>query len=137
MAAVRDTGVAPGNYMFPSCDGAKEMQSEAFQAKYQAGPIGVITVFPGPSMGRNLALTVLYFFVTSVCIAYLAQLGLPPGAEFARVFRFVSTAGLMTFLSAIVQHAIWFRCRIVGHVIESIAYALMVGAIFAYFWPAA
>ncbi len=25
-----------------------------------------------------------------------------------------------------IQHAIWFRCRIVGHLIESLAYALII-----------
>jgi len=36
---------------------------------------------------------------------------------------------------AIVALSIWFRSRIVGHVIESIAYAAIVGAIFAGLWP--
>ncbi len=53
------------------------------------------------------------------------------------VFRFVATAGFMTFLAAIVQHAIWFHNRIVGHVIESIAYAAITGAIFGAMWPGA
>jgi hypothetical protein len=34
-----------------------------------------------------------------------------------------------------VLHAIWFHCRIVGHVLESIAFALIVGAIFGALWP--
>jgi hypothetical protein len=87
------------------------------------------------TMGRNLALTFLYFFVVSVGLAYLSRLALPVGAEFMAVFRFVSTAALMTFLAAIVQHAIWFRCRIVGHVIESVLYAAIVAGVFASMWP--
>jgi hypothetical protein len=63
-------------------------------------------------------------------------LGVPRGADFMRVFRFVSTAGLLVFLSAIVQHAIWFKCRITGHVIESIGYAAIIGATFGALWPA-
>jgi hypothetical protein len=38
-------------------------------------------------------------------------------------------------LSGIVQHSIWFRCRITGHVIESIAFAAILGCIFAALWP--
>lgn len=53
------------------------------------------------------------------------------------VFRFVATAGLMTFLAAIVQHAIWFHNRIVGHIIESVLYAAIVAGIFGAMWPAA
>jgi hypothetical protein len=115
------------------------MKTPEFQQKMEQGPRGVMTVFPqvapGPDMGRNLGLTFVYFLIVSLVIAYLATLGLQRGAEFRSVFRFVSTAGLLAFLTAIVGHAIWFRCRIVGHVIESIAYAVIVGAIFGLLWP--
>lgn len=134
--ALRESGTPPGNYMLPGVLEPQEMHSETFRAKQQLGPIGVITLFPGMTMGRNLGLTLVFFFVVCTCLAYLAQLALPPGAGFRQVFRFVSTASLLTFLAAILQHAIWFRCRVVGHIIESIAYAAITGAIFGYFWPA-
>jgi hypothetical protein len=139
LRAARAMNLAPGNYMFPGCSTREEMKSPEHQQKMAQGPRGILTVFPmedmGKSMGRNLGLTILYFLVVSFCIAYLATLALPHGAEFRKVFRFVSTAGLLVFLSAIVQHAIWFRCRITGHVIESIAYAAIIGAIFGALWP--
>lgn len=131
----RSNGLAPGSYMFPGCQSQAEMGSPEFKAKMEAGPRGVITVFANVGMGQNLALTFVYFLVLSFCIAYLATLALPREADFMRVFRFVSTAGLIAFLSAIVQHSIWFKCRITGHVIESIAYAAIIGAIFAALWP--
>ncbi len=140
LKALRGINPPPGNYMFPGCGNGAEMKSPEFQAKMAAGPRGVMTVFPlvpmGPDMGRNLGLTFLYFLVVSFCIAYLATLGLSAGAGFRPVFRFVSTAGLLTFLSGIVGHSIWFRCRITGHVIESVAYAAIIGAIFGAMWPA-
>lgn len=137
LEALRNAGVTPGSYMVPGVCDPKEMQTEAHQAKLKQGPIGVMTIFPGINMGRNLGLTVLYFFVNSVCLAYLARLGLPAGADFTTVFRFISTAAFMTFLSAIVLHAIWFHCRVVGHVLEALCFAVIAGVIFAYFWPAA
>jgi hypothetical protein len=133
--AARELKVPPGNYMFPACQTAVERQSPEFQKKWEEGPRGVMTVFPITSMGQNLALTFLYFLVVSFCIGYLATIGVPRGAAFLPVFRFVSTAGLLTFLPAIVAHSIWFRIRIVGHIIESIAYAAIIGAIFAALWP--
>jgi hypothetical protein len=51
------------------------------------------------------------------------------------VFRFVFAGAFAIFLAAIVQHSIWFRMRITGHVIESVAYAAITGAIFAGMWP--
>ncbi len=134
---LREIGVQPGSYMLPGVDNPADMQSEAHQARVKQGPIGVLTIFPGMNMGRNLGLTIVYFLVVSVCLAYLARLGLPVGAKFVDVFRFVSTASVMTFLAGIVSHSIWFRCRIVGHVLESIVYAAITGAIFGAFWPGA
>jgi hypothetical protein len=138
LAAVKPFGLADGSYMFPRCSNPEEMKSEAFQAKYKAGPRGVMTILPPANMGVNLALTMAYFLVVSLGIGYLASIAFPtPGAAFANVFRFTFTAGLFIFLAAVVQHSIWFRNRIVGHVIESIAYAAIVGVIFASMWPAA
>jgi hypothetical protein len=134
---IRPLDIPPGNYMFPGVQASAEMQSPEYQQKWEAGPRGVMTVFGQVSMGRNLALTFVYFLVVSFCLGYLATLALEPGAAFLPVFRFVTTAGLLAFLSAIVQHAIWFHCRIVGHVMESICYAAITGAIFAALWPAA
>lgn len=137
MQAVRDCEIPIGSYMFPGCGSAEEMKSEVYTKKWETGPCGVLSVYPRISMGKNLSLTFLYFLAINFCLAYLATLALQPGAEFMTVFRFVSTAGVMTFLAAIVQHSIWFHCRIVGHVVESIAYAAISGSIFAAMWPKA
>lgn len=136
MDALRVAGVTTGSYMIPGCNDPKEMESEEYKKKFEEGPCGILTVFGQVSMGRNLGLTFVYFLVVSFCVAYLATLAIPAGADFMQVFRFVSTAGFMTFLAAIVQHAIWFHNRIVGHVIESILYAAIAGAIFGAMWPA-
>jgi hypothetical protein len=137
LEAARGLGLAPGSYMFPGWDTTEEMKSEAYQKKWEQGPNGVMTVFSNVNMGKNLGLTFLYFLAVSFCLGYLATFSVEAGAEFKSVFRFVSTAGLLAFLAAIVQHSIWFHCRITGHVIESIGYAAITGAIFAAMWPAA
>ena len=135
LQGARKCGVEPGNYMFPGCNTPEEMKSESHKQKWEAGPRGVMTVFTKTSMAQNLALTFIYFLVANFCLAYLGTLALPLGAEFLRVFRFMSTAALLVYLTAIVSHAIWFRVRIVGHVIDSVIFALIVGVIFAAMWP--
>lgn len=137
LEAARGCDLSPGSYMFPGCNSPEEMKSAEFTKKIEAGPRGVMTVFDKVSMGRNLGQTFVYFLVASFCLAYLTTLAIPKGGDFMKVFRFVSTAGFLTFFSAIVPHAIWFKCRIVGHLIESIAFAAIIGAIFAAMWPAA
>ena len=137
LKAVGDLRLAEGSYSFPYCGSGAEMKSEAFQKKWEAGPRGILTTFGKTSMGQNLVLTFLLFLATSLLLAYLASIAFRPGAPSIDVFRFVATGALMAHLIGIVQHSIWFRCRIVGHLIEAVAFAAVTGAIFAAMWPAA
>ncbi len=137
LKAIRELDLPLGNYMFPGCQSPEEMKSDEYQQKWNDGPRGIMTVFPQVNMGKKLVLTFVYFLVISFTLAYLSTLAIAPGAEFMVVFRFVATAGLLAFLSAAVQHSIWFHNRISGHIIESIFYAVLVGLIFGSMWPAA
>ena len=137
MATVKQCDLPTGSYMFPRCETHAEMQNPEFQAKYAAGPRGIMTIMAPVNMGQNLGLTFLYFLAVSIGLAYLASMAFPGGAPFLAIFLFVFVAALMAFLAAMVQHAIWFRPRIAGHVIESIGYAALVGIIFAALWPTA
>lgn len=138
MAALRGFDLRRGaSYMFPMCGSQQEMQSPEFQKKREAGPVGIITVFGNQSMGRNLGLTLVTFLVVSYLLAYLGSIALPRGATFVDVFRFFSTAAVLTFLTGIFQHAIWFQIRIVGHIVETVLYAIVTASIFAALWPAA
>jgi hypothetical protein len=137
LAAVGKCDIPRGSYMFPCPSSPEEMQSEAFQKRYDAGPRGVITILPKVHMGLNLGLTALYYLAVSFVLGYLATLALKPGADFLSVFRFVFTAGFLALLAALVPQAIWFRPRIVGHVIDSVAFAAIAAVLFAALWPAA
>jgi len=137
MAAVKKCDLAEGSYMFPCCGSQAEMQTEAFQQRYAAGPRGVLTILPKTNMGKNLALTFAYFLAASAGLAFLAAMAFDRGTAPWSVFRLVFVAGYLTFAAAMVQQAIWFRPRIVGHVIEAAAYAAITGVIFAALWPAA
>lgn len=137
LKTMQNLSVPVGSYMFPGCKSSEEMKSEEYQEKWNKGPCGVMTVYPKVNMGKNLGLTFVFFLVICFSLAYLATLAIPAGAEFKVVFRFMATAGLLTFLSATIQHAIWFHNRIIGHIIESIAYAVVIGVIFGLMWPAA
>ena len=123
--------------MFPRGDTHQDMFSAEFQKKYESAQRGVLTILPKVNMGQCLGLTIVYFLVASILLAYLGTMALPKGSDFLAVFRFMFTAGFMTFLAAMVQHAIWFRPRIVGHIIESIGYAAIVGVIFGLLWTSA
>jgi len=132
----RSAGIAPGQYMFPHCPSPEEWKSEAFRARLQAGPNGVLYVWqPGGGMALNMFCTWLLFTVLSFIIAYLAGMVIPPGADRWHVFRFVGTAGILTYASSGLLNAIWFRRKIRADILDGIAYALITGAIFALLWP--
>ncbi len=137
MTAVRGMNIPEGNYMFPGVDSLKEANTPEHQKKYSDGPRGILQILPMVNMGKNLGLTFTYFLFCNATFAYLGSFALESGAEFIDVFRFVATIALLTFAASIVQHAIWFKVRITGHLIESIAYSLIAGGIFAAFWPSA
>ncbi|MCA9233587.1 MAG: hypothetical protein KDA57_23305, partial [Planctomycetales bacterium] len=94
--ALAGLNLPPGNYAFPHFKTSEEMKSREFQERQQRGPNGTLQLWNGPcNMGKNLACQFLFFLATSFCLAYLATLGVPAGAEFMPVFRFVGTAGIL------------------------------------------
>lgn len=88
-------------------------------------------------MHKKLGPTFIYVPIVTFCIAYLATMAIVPGAPFAHIFYVVSMATFVTFLAALVQHSIWFQNQITGHIIESIDFAVIAGAIFGVACPAA
>jgi hypothetical protein len=136
--SIRTAGVAPGQYVFPYAACSTDMNNPEFKAKMQAGPNGSLIVWPGPcNMGVNLLCTIVFFLVVSFTIAYLAAMVIVPGADRWFVFRFVGTAGILTYGSANILNGIWFGRKMIGDIMDGIAYGLVTGAIFAWFWPAA
>jgi hypothetical protein len=88
-------------------------------------------------MGVNMACTVAFFTIANAVIAYLAGIAIPPGADFLTVFRFVGTAGILTYGTANILNGIWFGRKMVADIIDGVAYGLITGIIFAAMWPGA
>jgi hypothetical protein len=138
MSALKSAGVGPGQYMFPYACKPEEWKTDAFKAKTQAGPNGNLTVWAGrPNMGMNMLCTVLFFIVANFVIAYLAGMAISPGADKWFVFRFVGTAGILTYGTANILNGIWFGRKMVADIVDGVVYGLITGAIFAAMWPAA
>jgi hypothetical protein len=138
LASMVREGIAPGQYMFPNCPTAEEYKSAAFKEKMKTGPHGLLYVWrPDINMGFNMVLTWLLFTAISLVIAYLAGMVIPSGADRWFVFRFVATAAILVYATSGLLNAIWFRRKVVGDVIDGIAYGLLTGAIFAALWPGA
>jgi hypothetical protein len=133
--------IPPGQYCFPYPSCPKDMQSESFKAKMQAGPCGNLTISKSaPNMGLNMLCTVVFFLIANAVIAYLAGMVLPPVSQPDdrwKIFRFVGTAGILTYGTANILNGIWFSRKMIADIVDGIAYGLLTGAIFAALWPAA
>jgi hypothetical protein len=137
-AALADHGLTPGSYMLPYPATKAEAATKEFAEKRKAGVAAMLTVFaPDAGMGKQLGLTFGLFLAVNATLAYLAGIGLKPGTDFVTVFRFVATAAVLAYLVGVVQYAVWFKIRVTGYAIESVAYGLVTGLIFAATWPAA
>jgi hypothetical protein len=138
IAQLRSAGVAPGQYVFPYAACSADMGSAEHKAKIQAGPNGSLIVWGGaPNMGVNMLCTVIFFLVVSTVIAYLAAMVIPPTNDHWFIFRFVGTAGVLTYGAANILNGIWFGRKMVGDILDGVAYGLITGAIFTALWPAA
>ena len=80
MEYVRQANIVPGNYMFPYAASSKDQRSKEYGEKYMAGPRGTLNVYSVPNMGKNMLLTILYFFITVFTIAYIVHVACPPGS---------------------------------------------------------
>lgn len=138
MQQIKNDNVAPGQYCFPYAASPEAMKSDPYKAKMNAGPRGTLTLWKAPpNMGLNMACTVVFFLIANAVIAYLAGMVLPPGEDHMRIFRFVGTAGILTYGTANILNGIWFGRKMVADIIDGIAYGLITGALFALLWPGA
>ena len=136
--AQRNANIPPGQYMFPHSCSPEEWKTEEFKRRVETGPNGTLTIWKSPpNMGVNMLCTLLFFTIANFVIGYLAGMALPPGADFLTVFRFVGTAGILTYGTANILNGIWFGRKMVADIIDGIAYGLITGLIFAALWPGA
>ncbi len=132
----------PGQYMFPYCGDTKNAHKDPeFMAKYKAGPHGWLTRWPGPpNMGANMAKSFLVYLFAALLVGYVGALAVPAGTRFVEVLRVTFTVGMACFCIGFLPNAIWFgkpRRAIVTDVIDGLAYAGVMGVIFAAMWPGA
>lgn len=143
MAAMRERGVAPGNYYFPLCRTMKDLSSPGMMEKFEQGPVGFMTVLPSgtPAMGKNLVQWFILSLAIGCFVAYATWLAVgATGADPRHVFRIASTIavlgyGVSTFTDSIWKGIKWSTS--VKFFFDGLLYGLATGAVFAWLWPEA
>lgn len=137
---MRAQGVQPGSYMFPCAGSMKEMCTPEMIEKCKLGPVGFLTVVPSgpPSMGKSLLQWFVYSILIGVFVAYLAKLGLEPGAAYATVFRVTGTIAILGYAVGALPDSIWKGQSWIitlKFIFDGVVYGLVTAGTFGWLWP--
>lgn len=140
LESLRAANVPPGDYTFPYCASMKEVGSPEGKARFERGPVGMVTLLAnGPvAMGKNLIQWFLFCLAMSVLVAYLTGLTVAPGAEYMHTFRVASVAAFLAYAGAQPMDSIWMSRRwstTWKNVLDGFIYSLVTAGAFAGFYP--
>ncbi|HEU5173221.1 MAG TPA: hypothetical protein VFT96_00590 [Gemmatimonadaceae bacterium] len=138
--AVRPLAIPPGDYMVPRAQSMDELKTDAFRAKQTEGPVVIMTVLPNGvlGMGRSLLLWFVYLLVVALFGAYVAGRALPPGADYMRVFQFVSATTFAAIAGGLWQMSIWYHRAMsitIKSTVDALIYAALMAGVFGWLWP--
>lgn len=131
------SSILPSRYMFPRPESMKDIKSPEYDAKAAKGPNGLLVIYSGPhNMGQNLMLTFLFYLLVGVFVGYLGWHAISAGSAFADRFRFCAVAAFAAHGLGWMSYFIWFKYgKFWPNFFDSVGYALITGATFAWLWP--
>ena len=139
---LRPMNIPTGLYVFPHMKDCGKMKDDpVIKAKFEQGPLGILHVWPPTfmkSMGRNMALSLVFYLITSVFVAYLATLALDNTASYLKVFQVTGTAAIMAYCFSSIPQAIWFGTplrNVIACLFDGIVYGLLTAGFFGWLWP--
>lgn len=139
--AIRAGNPAPGRYVLPFCKDMKDMAGDAMMKKYQAGPVGHVTILRNgaPHMGKYLGQWFLWCLVIAIVAAYLAArvFGLDHGHARAAA-KLVGAVSFIAHGFGTVTESIWMDrpwSTTAKHLLDAALYGLGSGLVFCWLWP--
>lgn len=138
--ALRKFNIPPGVYMLPRSDSMKEMRAPGFLAKYEKGPVAMMTVYANkvPPMGKSLVLWFIYSLVVGIFSAYITGRALDATAPYLAVFRFVGFTAFACYAVADWRESIWYGrpwSITLKNTIDGLIYGLLTAGVFGWLWP--
>ncbi len=140
MEAARAQQLKQTQYLFPFAATRAEVQDPAFVEKANAGPVGILVVWPngvGP-MTKQLITHFVYVLVLSLLAGYVAGASLPAGTAYLKVFQVVGIAAWLGYAGAVPLFSIWYRFSwsFTGkQLLDGLVYALLTAGTFGWLWP--
>jgi len=138
--ALTPQDIPAGQYNIPHLTEMAQMKEPENIKKYKEGPIAFITVLPKgvPGMGRNMILSVLYYLLMSVVVAYITSRTLSAGTDYLAVFRVTGTVAWLGYGTGIIPDAIWFGrpwSSTFKILFDALIYGLLTAGFFGWLWP--
>ena len=137
---MRKMGLTPGLYVHPYCPDPSQMKDPAVLARYEKGPVALISVLPNgaPRMGKHLTLWFGFCLFVSFIAAYVARHTLPLETDGLMVMRITGTVAFAGYVLGNLQDMIW-KGQPLGNtvrgVIDGVLYAVLTGLVFRLLWP--
>lgn len=144
--AVRDAlaraAPSPGVYFTPHCVDHKAINEPANKAKFEKGPVAIITVYPNglPMLPKHLALWFGVCLFVSFAGATIARHTLQPGVDAMRAMPLTGMVALAAYGVSPLCDTIWKGqpwSNTIRHLIDAVIYAVLTGVTFRLLWPAA
>ena len=137
--ALRPQNLAPGQYNIPHCQSWDEAKKPEVMEKFNRGPIGYLRILPNgmPNMGKNMALSFVFYLVIGIVVAYVVSRTLAPGAEYLAVFRVAGVVSWLAYGMGSVPDAIWFGLpwsSVIKCQLDALLYALLTAGVFGWQW---
>ena len=131
------SGLSPGMYNVPHCVDQKQLQDPEMQRKFEEGPLAFITVLPKglPPMGKNVALSFVFYLVVGVICAYVVSRTVAPGADYLSTFRIAGTVAFVAYGLGYFQETIWFGRPLSAtakSLLDALIYGLLTGGVFGW-----
>lgn len=138
--ALKPQNLAPGQYNILYLSSMAEFKKPEVIKKMEEGPVGFITILPRgvPSMGKNMALSFIYYLVIGLLVAYVTGRTVAPGTEYLAVFRVAGTVAWLAYGTAVIPEAVWFGrpWSVVGkNLFDALIYGLLTAGVFGWLWP--
>jgi len=140
--ALAKGNLAPGTYHTPYCADHKAMNDPAIKAKFEKGPVAMITVHPKgtPVLPKYLALWFGFSVLVSLVAAYVARHTLHPGDDGMLVMQITGTVAFAGYSLSHVSDSIWKGQpwpNTARAFLDGAIYAVLTGLVFRLMWPSA
>lgn len=138
--AIRKGNPAPGLYCVPRVTDMALLKDPAVIARYEKGPVGLVTLMPSgvPNMGKLLGLWFGFCLLLSFAVGYVARHSLSTATDGLTVMRVTGAIAFIGYGMSSIIDSIWHGVpwsNTARSLLDAAIYAVVTGLAFRLLWP--